>query len=358
MLESGQVVPRRVPSPGEVLRRELEARGWTQADLAGVTGRPAQAINEIVQGKKEVTPETALALSAALGTTAELWVNLESKYRLHQAQQDRARTKQVEAIARRGRLQRLVPLKELIKRGWVRKVSALSDLEREVCAFLGLRSIEDEPVLGASFRHSQVRRPEPGPQLAWVKRVEHLARAQEVPPFDAARLEADIPALLAHARRVEDAPRALDALRQHGVRVVLLKRVERSYVDGVAFWLDDDGPVIGLSLRYDRVDAFWFTLLHEIAHILDPRRIAHLDVEDGEESEANGRAGDWLIPPDAYRRFTAGQRFTEASITSFAASVARHPGIALGRLQHEGIVHFSRFRHLLRKVSTHLDVSV
>jgi HTH-type transcriptional regulator / antitoxin HigA len=358
VLESGQVIPTRVPSPGEVLRHELEARGWTQADLAAVTGRPAQAVNEIVKGKKEVTPETALALAAALGTSAELWLNLESKYRLHRAQQDRARVRQVATIARRGRLQRLVPLKELVRRGWIRKVSALGEVEREVCSFLGLRSIDDEPSLAASFRHSQVRRPEPGPQLAWVKRVEQLAIAQTAPRFDARRLEADVPSILAHACRVEDAPVALDVLREHGVRVVLLKHVEKSYVDGAAFWLDDGAPVIALSLRYDRIDAFWFTLMHEVAHLLDSRRIAHLDVEDDEESDADTRAKDWLVSKDAYRRFTEEGRFTEASVASFASALARHPGIVVGRLHHDGVVPFSRFRGLLPRVSPHLDVSL
>jgi len=358
MLASGQVRPPRVPSPGEVLRRELDARGWTQADLATVTARPAQAINEIIQGKKEVTPETALALSAALGTTAELWLNLESKYRLHKAQQDRVRGKQVEIIARRGRLQRLVPLKELVRRGWIRKASALSELEREVCDFLGLAHVDEEPRLAASFRHSQVRRPEPGPQLAWVKQVERLASAQDAPPFDARRLERAIPALLEQAQRAEDAPKALTLLREHGVRVVLLKHVERSYLDGVAFWLDGGGPVIGLSLRYDRIDSFWFTLLHEVAHLLEGGRLAHLDVDGEEESAANTRAQDWLLPSVAYRRFVEEGRFTDAAVRAFAERERRHPGIIAGRLHHDGHVPYSRLRQLLVRASPHLDVKV
>lgn len=68
--------------PGEFLREELEARGWTQTDLAEILGWPLQAVNAIINGKKEITPETAIALGAAFGTSAELWLNLESAYRL------------------------------------------------------------------------------------------------------------------------------------------------------------------------------------------------------------------------------------------------------------------------------------
>ena len=75
---SQQLVPARVPPPGRILMRELEARGWTQKDLAEITNRPIQTINEIIQAKKQITPETALDLAAAFGTSAELWINLET----------------------------------------------------------------------------------------------------------------------------------------------------------------------------------------------------------------------------------------------------------------------------------------
>ena len=71
--------------PGEFLREELEARGWTQQELATILGRPLQTVNQIINGRKEITPETAIELAEALGTSAEIWLNLESAYRLAQA---------------------------------------------------------------------------------------------------------------------------------------------------------------------------------------------------------------------------------------------------------------------------------
>ncbi len=68
--------------PGELLEEELEARGLSQLDLARQAGRPAQAINEIIRGKKRITPETALDLERVLGTPASFWLNLESNYQL------------------------------------------------------------------------------------------------------------------------------------------------------------------------------------------------------------------------------------------------------------------------------------
>ncbi|HKM53589.1 MAG TPA: HigA family addiction module antitoxin [Isosphaeraceae bacterium] len=71
--------------PGDFIREELEARGWTQRDLAEIIGRPVQAISAIVNGRRGVTPETAVALGAAFGTSPDFWLNLESAYRLDKA---------------------------------------------------------------------------------------------------------------------------------------------------------------------------------------------------------------------------------------------------------------------------------
>jgi HTH-type transcriptional regulator/antitoxin HigA len=69
--------------PGEFIREELEARGWTQSDLARILGRPFQTINAIVNGRKAITSRTARELEAALGPSAEFWMNLETSYQLH-----------------------------------------------------------------------------------------------------------------------------------------------------------------------------------------------------------------------------------------------------------------------------------
>ena len=74
--------PAEVFPPGDFLSEELEARGWTQGDLARIIGRPLQAVNEIIKGKKRITAATAKALGLALGTSPELWLNLETSFEL------------------------------------------------------------------------------------------------------------------------------------------------------------------------------------------------------------------------------------------------------------------------------------
>ena len=106
---SAILTPARAISPGRILQRELNARGWTQKDLAAITMRPPQAINEIIKGTKQITPETARELSAALGTTAEFWANLEANYRLHLAK----KKQKEEEIKRRSRLYSLAPISDV-----------------------------------------------------------------------------------------------------------------------------------------------------------------------------------------------------------------------------------------------------
>ena len=75
--------------PGEYLRDELEERGWSEKEFAEIVGRPVQAVSEILNGRKQIVPETALAFAEALGTSAELWVNLQAAFNLHEAKSHR-----------------------------------------------------------------------------------------------------------------------------------------------------------------------------------------------------------------------------------------------------------------------------
>ena len=78
-----KLVPAEAFPPGEYLRDELTERGWTVAQLAGMMGRPSRVVLEILKAQIEITPDLAQALSEALGTSTQLWLNLEEAYRLH-----------------------------------------------------------------------------------------------------------------------------------------------------------------------------------------------------------------------------------------------------------------------------------
>jgi HTH-type transcriptional regulator/antitoxin HigA len=344
--------------------RELEARGWTQKDLAEITGRPVQTINEIVQAKKQITPETALDLSAALGTSAEFWTNLETNYRLHLArkeQQERDKERQEQNIARKSTLYSLAPVSELIKRGWIQGSESIEELEQQVCNFFGISTTDEPPLLALSLRCAQDRNPEQTAQLTWAKRVENLVRQQETGSFDRGQLQAAIPDILACAAIAENVARVPNMLLALGVHFAIVPHLNKTYLDGAAFYLDSH-PVVALTLRYDRIDSFWFTLMHELGHIAAGHQGSYLDNLENlevnvEEAEANRLAANWLVDSVAFQAFIATTKphFSRKAIETFAKQQQRHPGIILGRLHHEDYVPHKNLRALLVKVSPHLE---
>ena len=351
-------MPAVVPAPGRIIERELNERGWAQKDLAAIMKRPPQAVNEIIRGAKQITPETALELAQAFGTSAELWMNLEANYRLHLAKQH-----QIDAeIARRSQLYSLAPVPEMIKRGWVDDISALGRLENQVWAFLGISSSLETPRLTANLRRATTHDPALNAQVAWLKRVESLTRKQRVGSFSRTGLRKAIPDLLSLATSPEDLAKLPPLLLGQGVRFFIVPQISRTYIDGAA-WLSDQGPTIGLTLRYDRIDAFWFTLLHEVAHLVLGHSAVNVDNlfdeqrdVDSIEQDANALAQKWLVDEDALQLFVKRTKpyFARSKVEQFAASQDRHPGIIVGRLHHDGLLDYQNLNAFLVKVSTYL----
>jgi HTH-type transcriptional regulator/antitoxin HigA len=325
--------PARAVSPGRIIQRELDERGWTQNDLADVMGRPSQAISEIINGKKQITAETALELGEAFGVDAAFWSSLQSSYNLQQAR----RNLDKHEVARRSRLYTATPLAELIKRGWVAvtRKSPIAAQEAAVCRFLCISKIGATPKLAVSFRSSEHRGPEWSAKVAWAKRVEQLAApvVGKLPAFSAAALRKKIPALLKLSESEDGVARVPAFLAKLGIGFIILPHLPKTYLDGAILPVNGH-PVVALSLRYDRIDNFWFTLLHEIAHCLEGHYV-FIEQNGADEDDADRQAAEWLLPTAEFEAFVArsGPRFTLAEIERFAKTLKRHPGIVVGQLQ-------------------------
>jgi HTH-type transcriptional regulator/antitoxin HigA len=349
-------------APGRIVKQEIEARGWSQKDLAAVLGRPEQTVSEIVNGVKQITPETALELAQAFGTSPELWMNLEANYRLQLAQ----RQTTDDAISRRSQLYAALPLRAMARRGWLTLRESPQELEQEVTDFLGA-PVGAGLALAARLRSSSTREPLTYAQLAWLRRAEMLAAEQKPGPWSPQYLQPLVAELLTLTERAADVAQVQTVMARWGVRFVLLRPLEKTNLDGAAFWLDQ-GPAVTLTLRYDRIDSFWFTLLHEAAHLMEGEAMPHVDrLENGEEGtvaneldptekRANRLAADWLVPAAPFKQFVAATQphFSRARILALAAEQRRHPGIVLGRLQREHLVPWKNLRSMLERVTPFL----
>jgi HTH-type transcriptional regulator / antitoxin HigA len=360
--------PARVISPGQVITKELEARGWTQRDLAAIMGRPYQAINEIINGTKQITPDTSRELAKAFGTSIEFWMNLEANFRLFLAAEEH-KEKEIE---RRSRIYSIAPVSEMVKRNWIQGSDNTDELESEVCAFLEIETPFETPKVFAQYRISENRSPSDTSKATWVKRVEQLARLQHVKDYQPDHLRENIPQILALTLNAEQTSKLPPTLQDLGVHFIIVPHLPYSFLDGAALYIEER-PVIAVTLRYDRIDWFWFTVLHELAHIVSghPAQLDSLFVENemeeaginyyigrqkAAEREANEMARNWLLDPVAFSQFIAVTQpyFSKSKIEAFSAEQKRHPGIVLGQLQYRKVVEYNHLRSMLEKVRPYL----
>jgi HTH-type transcriptional regulator/antitoxin HigA len=184
-------IPAEVFAPGEFLADELEARGWSQVELAEILGRPPRLVSEIIAGKRAITPETAMGFAAAFGTSAHVWMNLETAYQLSKAEiaEDK--------VSRRARLYSRFPVKELIKRGWVEGSDNIEVLERRFLDFFQMSSWDARPKFCHAARASNYDATPDYIRLAWLYRAEKVARAVRVQKYSESALLRAIPELRA-----------------------------------------------------------------------------------------------------------------------------------------------------------------
>lgn len=347
-----------VQSPGDFIRAELKSRQWTQADLAAILNRPLPTMNRILQGKHGLMPEMAIALGEVFGTAPELWMDRESRYRLSLADDIDPE------IRRRARLYELAPVNDLRKRGWIEPSGNIESIEAGILDLLKMSSVDEEPKVSAAMRRTNATALElTAAQRAWCFRVLQLAASQDVKPFNSRRMDACEQALLKLAAQPEDASKVTTTLNEFGIRFVVVEHLSGTKIDGGTLWLSVKEPVIGMSLRYDRIDGFWFTLFHELSHVRhrDDLSIDSQQPDTGEgesktkpafEIRADKDAAQLLVPPKQMRSFIrrAKPNFSGDDIAAFAETLGIHPGIVVGQLQHRGAIGYQAHRPMLAKV--------
>jgi HTH-type transcriptional regulator/antitoxin HigA len=362
-MEMTERTPAEVFSPGELIRDEIEARGWSQIELAEVLGRPGRLVSELIAGKRAITPETAKGLGQAFGTGAQFWLNMESSYQLSKVKSDSSN-----AVARRAKLYEMAPVKEMTRRSWIQPTDNIDVLEKSVCNFYRKPSL-DAPTLQLAYaaRKSSSYEELTPPEAAWLLRVRELAEQMEVKAFSElafASVFGQLKIMLRDTGAVRQVPAVLATA---GVRFLIVETLPSTRIDGVCLWLNADSPVIALSLRYDRIDAFWHTLLHECAHVKYKDGLTgnvYLDVDlVGDEAdssaarpEAELKADDFAsgfsIPKSELEGFIARVRplFSKTRIQAFAAKLNIHPGLVVGQLQYRKMIPYSHSREMLAKV--------
>ena len=350
-------------TPGQLIQALLGERGWSQRALAIVLDMDETAVNRICADKRHVDAKLALVLEDVFRVPAERFLELQRSFDLAQArivmQPDPSR-------ADRAQLYGDLPITEMIRRGWI-SAKDIRDpkVASELMRFFGVNRIEDIEFLPHAAKKTAVNSPATPAQMAWLYRVKQIASEMLVAPYSEPRVNAAINKLRLLTASAEEARKVPRILGDCGIRYVLVESLASAKIDGVCFWLNDRSPVIGMTLRHDRIDNFWFVLRHELEHVVrgHGRIAAMLDAElEGEragigpnvaddERVANEAAAAFCVPPEMMKAFIARKApfFAERDIVGFARVLKVHSGIVAGQLQHV-TGRYDRFRDHLVKI--------
>ncbi len=331
-------VPMGFPSPLGAIRFRMEQSGLSPRDLVSFMGSRAK-VSEVLSGKRPLTMQMARALHANLGVPADVLLQ-QPGGELHSALE--------------GTDWRRFPLAEMAKRGWIEKRRNFASHAEEIMRDL-IRRAGGEYVLPAFFRKNDQARvsakTDPYSLKAWCWEV--LARANAhrlLVGFKPDTVDLSFLRKVAMLSWSQDGPRlAQEFLANHGIHLVCLEHLPRTHLDGAALQLADGTPVIGLTLRYDRLDNFWFCLLHELAHIG-----RHMSATSNEafvddlslravqgarrvprETEADEWAEHGLIPEDIWNTSKVKDNPTPLAVVELAQRLGIHPAIIAGRVRYE-----------------------
>ena len=336
--------------PSKFIKDALAERGWTQEVLALITGRSPKSISDIITDKTKISPEIAQELAVVFDTTPQYWLELENAFRL-------AQTDYVdESIEKRKKLFKNFPIAEMQKRGWIRHTDKLEEVEPELAKFFETDDLEQEIELKVSYKRTAKEPHLNIAEKAWLYRAKHLARMLPVMDFDDNNLDR----LLTQLRRLAAKSRAVvrvpEVLSSYGIRFVVVEPLPRAKIDGAAFWLGENSPVIAMSLRFNNIGNFWFTLMHELSHIKHKDAFSLDDLEslpsDETEVRANKEAANALVPEERLESFIKmySPYYSEARINNLATQLNVHPGIIVGQLQYRKEIGYNAHQKIMAKV--------
>lgn len=324
--------PVETPDPIDAIQFRMQEKGLKQADLVPYFGTRGR-VSEVLARKRPLTVQMIRAVALGLGISADTLIGLS----------------QPDTAPKKGEIDWVkFPISEMMSRGWLQKIHDKSreSMESAVQSFISEAGLQFG---AASFRRNlsgDAESPTTRYALyAWLARVIQKARIQKpkLGDFCETTISASFLREIAQMSWSSQGPlMAIEYLEKNGIAVVIEPHLNGTLLDGAALKDRDGTPIISLTLRYDRLDNFWFTLLHEIAHLWKHvgQEDAFLDdlnseSEDRREAEANRLAAEAFIPRLIWKRSDAYTYPNKENIEKLSKELRIHPSIIVGRLRKE-----------------------
>ena len=328
-----EAYPIAMPSPVEAIQFRMEQQGLKRKDLIPFIGS-APKVSEVLSGQRELSKTMIRNLVSGLGIPAEVLL------------QEPGANLPSDAVLKLGRH---FPVAEMLKRGWFAGfqgtvAEAKNQLEDLLCAFVG--NLGQDALLPALNRQ-HVRDGSQHDEYAlnaWRIRVLNLALRESLPAYKPGTVTGEFLRELARLSYLDSGPLlAREFLNKSGIHVIFERHLPKTHLDGAALRLPCGSPVVALTLRHDRLDNFWFTLFHELAHValhLDKLEAFFDDLSDNgkkdkSEREADKLASEALIPETEWKTARLSRKSPPGSVLAFAERLRISPAIPAGRVRHE-----------------------
>jgi len=330
--------PMDAPDPIEAIKFRMQQLDMIQSDLAPIFSSRAKA-SEVLSGKRDLTLKMIRALHAHLGIPAEVLIR------------DGGGLPTAPAGVEFDRF----PVAEMAKRGWIKKTADMKDRTEEIVQELIARAGGRDALPTTLFRQGGGSRANAKTDVhalqAWCLYILGKARSANLKGiYKAGTINLGFLRELARLSTFDEGPKlAKERLAKHGIALVVAAHLPKTYLDGAALWTIDQVPVVGMTIRYDRLDNFWFCLLHELAHLgrhfknganevfIDDLQLRERNYkrDDECEREADEWAQEALIPSELWNEHPARYRPSVQNVLSLARKADMHPAIVAGRIRHE-----------------------
>lgn len=327
------------PDPIEAIKLRMNEKGLRQRDLVALIGSPVK-VSEVLNRKRALTFDMMKALSEALDIPAEVFFNYDRD----------------SMPATKSEIESRVPIKEIVKKNWLDfsgDIREIANKSRQLLDrfFSDQGSYELAFSTGAAYKRQLIRK---GANIdsvslsTWLYMVLKLASGvTDLKPYRSSALSDDALARIRGFSKERKGPQKVrDYLHSLGIILVILPHLKKTHIDGAAIMMPNrKNPIIALTLRYDRVDNFWFCLFHELGHIyhhinqelIIAEDLDHIDHSDVCEREADAFAKEWLIPEKSWNVFFKDGEgdFSPDSVMEYANEIGINPAIVAGRIRHQ-----------------------
>lgn len=334
--------------PGYYVAEIIEDMGVTQAEFAVRMGTTSKTLSQLVNGQANISNDLAQKLSSMLGTSIEFWLNLQTAFdeKVIEINKAKATDEQAEIVA-------VIDYSYFVKLANLPAARTVREKIDNLCSYFriadlrilrqndflvnfrtGIATVEDKNIINSR---------------AWLQTALNVAARIETAPFNADKLKAFIPEIRAMTLQDPEVflPRLREIFSDCGVAFVLLPYLKNSGINGAVKWINQERVVLAMNDRRLNADTFWFSLFHEIKHVLQQKtktvfvsssKQEMKEMDEKLEEEADTFSQNTLIPIRDYRQFAPSKYTSDAEIIAFAKKIGIHPGVVAGRLQHDHII--------------------